>query len=295
MKQIAVLILTLTSLFSFSQNENKELLLAAKKANNFVYQGNQLIEGEDYVLAEMAYRKAISKQSTTKAAAYNLGTSYYKNGKLEESLYRLEQATKTATSKSEKHKAFHNIGNILMENKKCKEAVEAYKNALRNNPSDDETRYNLSVAKICAEQQKQDDQNKDDKEDKQDNKDKQNQDKENQDNKENKENKENQDQDNKDKEGEDKEDKKDDGDQEKKEGDDEKDEDGKPKDEEKDKGKGEQDKKKEQQKPQPKPGQLSPQQIKNLLEAMNNQEQKVQEKMNAEKQKGVKIKTEKDW
>ena len=43
------------------------------------------------------------------------------------------------------------------------------------------------------------------------------------------------------------------------------------------------------------PGQLSPQQIKNLLEAMNNQEQKVQEKMNAEKQKGVKVKTEKDW
>ena len=101
--------------------------------------------------------------------------------------------------------------------------------------------------------------------------------------------------DNKDKEGENKEDKKDEGDQEKKEGEDEKDEDGKPKDEKKDKGKGDEDKKKEQQKPQPQPGQLSPQQIKNLLEAMNNQEQKVQEKMNAEKQKGVKIKTEKDW
>ena len=40
---------------------------------------------------------------------------------------------------------------------------------------------------------------------------------------------------------------------------------------------------------------MSPQQVRNLLEAMNNQEQKVQEKMNAEKQKGVIIKTEKDW
>ena len=229
----------------------------------------------------MEYRKAISEQATTVAGAYNLGTSYYKSGNLDESLYRLQQATETATSKSEKHKAFHNIGNILMQNKKCKEAVEAYKNALRNNPSDDETRYNLSVAKICAEeQQKQEDQNKDDKKDQ----DKKDETKEDQDKK-----------DNKDKEGENKEDKKDEGDQEKKEGEDEKDDDGKPKDEKKDKGKGDEDKKKEQQKPQPQPGQLSPQQIKNLLEAMNNQEQKVQEKMNAEKQKGVKIKTEKDW
>ncbi len=281
MKHIVVILSILTSIFSFSQEENKEQLLALKKANNFVYEGNELIADEDFVSAEMEYRKAISEQATTVAGAYNLGTSYYKSGNLDESLYRLQQATETATSKSEKHKAFHNIGNILMQNKKCKEAVEAYKNALRNNPSDDETRYNLSVAKICAEeQQKQEDQNKDDKKDQ----DKKDENKEDQDKK-----------DNKDKEGENKEDKKDEGDQEKKEGEDEKDEDGKPKDEKKDKGKGDEDKKKEQQKPQPQPGQLSPQQIKNLLEAMNNQEQKVQEKMNAEKQKGVKIKTEKDW
>jgi len=281
MKHIVVILSILTSIFSFSQEENKEQLLALKKANNFVYEGNELIADEDFVSAEMEYRKAISEQATTVAGAYNLGTSYYKSGNLDESLYRLQQATETATSKSEKHKAFHNIGNILMQNKKCKEAVEAYKNALRNNPSDDETRYNLSVAKICAEeQQKQEDQNKDDKKDQ----DKKDETKEDQDKK-----------DNKDKEGENKEDKKDEGDQEKKEGEDKKDEDGKPKDEKKDKGKGDEDKKKEQQKPQPQPGQLSPQQIKNLLEAMNNQEQKVQEKMNAEKQKGVKIKTEKDW
>ena len=76
----------------------------------------------------------------------------------------LEQATKASTSKEEKHKAFHNIGNVLMQNKKCKEAVEAYKNALRNDPTDDETRYNLGLAKICAEQQKdEEDKNKDDK------------------------------------------------------------------------------------------------------------------------------------
>ncbi|WP_396602454.1 tetratricopeptide repeat protein [Algibacter sp. R77976] len=290
MKHIIVFILTLSSVFSFSQEENKAFELATKKANNFVYEGNELIEGEDFVSAEMAYRKAISEQPTTIAGAYNLGTSYYKSGNLEESLYRLQQATETATSKLEKHKAFHNIGNILMQNEKCKEAVEAYKNALRNNPADDETRYNLGVAKVCAEeQQKQDDENKDDK---QDDKDKQD---ENKDNKDDKEGDDKENKDNKDKEGDDKEDKKDEGEDENKDGEDEKDEDGKPKDDKKDEGKGDKDKEKEQQKPKPQPGQMSPQQMKNLLEAMNNQEQKVQEKMNAEKQKGVKIKTDKDW
>lgn len=278
-----VLLLLVIPFISFAQEVSKEQLMAAKTANNFVYEGNELLEDEDFVSAEMAYRKAIAKQYSTEAGAYNLGTSYIKSGNFDEALYRLEQATKIANSKSEKHKAFHNIGNLLMENKKCKEAVEAYKNALRNNPADDETRYNLGVAKKCAEQQQdQDDQNKDDKKDqekKDDNK--ENQDKENQENK--------------DQEGDNKDDKKEEGDEDKKEGEDEKDDEGKPKDEEKDKGKGDEDKKKEQPKPQPQPGQLSPQQIKNLLEAMNNQEQKVQEKMNAEKQKGVKIKTEKDW
>ena len=40
---------------------------------------------------------------------------------------------------------------------------------------------------------------------------------------------------------------------------------------------------------------MSPQQIKNILEAMQNQEQKVQQKINAKKQKGTPVKTDKDW
>lgn len=280
MKKLTIIILTLVSFFTFSQE--KEALLAAKKANNYVYEGNTLVNDDDFVSAEMAYRKAISEQPTSVAGIYNLGNSYYKKGNYEEALYRHQQAVKNAVTKEEKHKAFHNIGNILMQNKKCKEAVEAYKSALRNSPTDDETRYNLGIAKACAEQQKdQQDQNKDDK------------DKDNKDENKDQDQKENEDQ--KDKEGEDKDNKKDEGDKNKEEGEDKKDEDGKPKDEKDDKGKGDKDKEKDQKKPKPQPGQLSPQQIKSLLEAMNNQEKKVQEKMNAEKQKGIKIKTEKDW
>ncbi len=279
MKHIVSILLACFTSMSFSQEKNKEQLLALKKANNYVYEGNELVNDDDFVSAEMAYRKAISEQSTTVAGTYNLGNAYYKKGNFEEAMYRHQQAAKIAISKSEKHRAFHNIGNVLMQNKKCKEAVEAFKNALRNNPSDEETRYNLGLAKVCAEQQKEDQKDDDKKDD---------ENKEDQDKKENEDKKDKEDND-------DKEDKKDKGDEDKKEGEDKKDDEGKPKDEKEDKGKGDEEKKKEDQKPKPQPGQLSPQQIKSLLEAMNNQEQKVQEKMNAEKQKGVKIKTEKDW
>ena len=279
MKKLIFIVSILITAFSFAQE--KEALLALKKSNDFVFEGNTLASNDDFVSAEMEYRKAISKQPSSIAGIYNLGNSYYQKGNFEEALYRHQQAIENTSSKAEKHKAFHNIGNILMQNKKCKEAVEAFKNALRNNPKDDETRYNLGLAKECAEQQKdQQDENKDD-----ENKDKKD---------ENKDEEKKENEDNKDKEGEDKEDKKDEGDKDKKDGEDEKDDEGKPKDEKEDKGKGD-DKEKEKQKSKPQPGQMSPQQIKSLLEAMNNQEQKVQEKMNAEKQKGIKIKTEKDW
>ncbi|WP_158846174.1 tetratricopeptide repeat protein [Algibacter sp. L1A34] len=285
MKYLATLIILFVTLFSFSQDEEKAQLQALKKANDYVYEGNNLVNEDDYVSAEMEYRKAISENPNSIAGAYNLGNAYYTKGSFDEAVYRLQEAAKKATSKSEKHKAFHNIGTILMKGKKCKEAVEAFKSALRNNPADDETRYNLGLAKECAkEQQDKEDQNKDDKKDKNEDQ------KDNKDKKDDKENK-----DNKDKEGDNKEDKKDEGDKEKKEGDDKKDDEGKPKDEKEDQGKDGDKDKKEQQQPKPQPGQMSAQQMKNLLEAMNNQEQKVQEKMNAEKAQGVKVKAEKDW
>lgn len=268
------------SVISMAQDDNdKKELKAKKKATNYVFEGNKLVS-EDFVSAEMEYRKAISESEKSVAGKYNLAHSYYKEGKLEESLVRHQQAARLATTKEEKHRAFHNIGNILMQNELCKEAVEAFKNALRNNPADEESRYNLAIAKECAEQQQDDKGGKDD--DKKDEK--------QEDNKEDDQKKEDQGDD-------EKKENKDQGDDEKKKGEEKEDENGKPKDEqqkdEKEKGKG--DKEKKQQKPKPQPGKLSKQQIKNLLQAMNDKEQKVREKMNAKKQKGAKVKTDKDW
>jgi tetratricopeptide (TPR) repeat protein len=242
---------------------------------------------EDFVSSEMEYRKALSKNMNSVEGNYNLGNAYYDQGNFEEALYRHQQAANKAQSKAEKHKAFHNIVNVLMNNKRCTEAVEAFKSALRNNPSDDETRYNLALAKECAKEEQQNkDQNEDDKNNEENQEDK------------NQEEKEDKNKENKDQEGDNKNEKEneDEGEQKEKEGDKEEDKDGKPKDEKDDKGKqGDQKDDKQKRPPKPQQGRMSPQQIKNLLEAMNNQEQKVQEKMNAEKQKGVKVKTDKDW
>ena len=292
MKPIVLILITFCTFTSFAQDENEELLEAKRLSNNFVFEGNERVLEDDYVAAEMEYRKAISEEEANVSGIYNLGTSYFKKGNYEESLFRLQEAAAKATDRSEKHKAYHNIGNILMQNKQCQEAVEAYKNALRNDPSDEETRYNFGLAKECAKQQEEENQNNED-----DQEDNQDQDQDNQDQNEDQDNKD-QDQENQDKEdeGEDKDqDKEDEGDQDEDQGDEEEQEDGEPKNDKQDEGEGDQEEKEQPQQPQPQQGQMSPQQIKNLLEAMNNQEQKVQEKMNAEKYKGESIQTDKDW
>ena len=280
MKYLFLYICIAFSTLSWSQEEDKTLQKKEEKATQLIVSANDKISSNQFIEAEMDYRKAISTKPSSVAGTYNLAHSYYKNENFEEALYRNQQAAKNAVDKDEKHKAFHNIGNILMKEKKCKEAVEAYKNALRNNPKDDETRYNFALAKECAKQQ-EDDKPQEENKDGENNKDKEkNEDKDKKENNEKEKEQDQKDQNQKDKGDENK-------DQENK----DKDDQGKPKDEKKDAGKGDEDKKQQQ----PQKGQLSPQQIKNLLEAMNNQEKKVQEKVNAQQAKGVKVQTDKDW
>ena len=254
----------------------QEVDLQLSESNDYVFEGNSIVE-EDFIEAEKKYRLAVSTKQNNATGSFNLGNAYYNSELYDEALLRHLEAVENSNSKTEKHKAYHNIGNILMQQKQCKEAVSAFKNALRNNPSDDESRYNLALAQECAKEQGDGDGHGDD-EDKDKDKD------ENKDEKDNSDEKKDKDEKNKDKGDED---------EDKNEGDDKEDEDGKPKDD-----KGDQknkDPKDDKGQPQQQPGKLSPQQVKNLLEAMNNEEKKVQEKMNASKTKGVKVKTEKDW
>jgi Ca-activated chloride channel family protein len=267
-----------------------DLKVNAKKvitAQNLTYQGNQSISKDNFVAAESAYRKAIGTNPADATPAFNLGSSFYNNQSYKEALSPLKKAASIAQTQEEKHAVFHNIGNVFMKNKEYEKAVAAYKEALRNNPIDNQTRYNLAIAK---EMLKKDQQDKD-------------KDKEKQEKKEPEDSKDQEKKDNKDKEGDQKKDKE--GDPDKGDGD-QKDKDGEPKDpsEKEEQKKGEGDQKKEtpqkpkedlSQAPPERKSQLSPQQVENLLEAMQNAEKKSQEKLEAKKVKGVPVKTKKDW
>jgi len=266
------LILFLLASFYGSAQDEAQLSMS----NNYIFEGNSIVD-DDFIEAEKKYRLGVSAKQNNVVGSYNLGNAYYKSELYDEAMLRHLEAIKNSVSKLEKHNAYHNIGNTLMQQKRCQEAVSAYKDALRNNPTDNETRYNLALAQECAKEQGNGDGDGDD-EDKDKDKDKDKDDKENSDENKDKEEK------NKDKEGED---------EDKKEGNDKEDEDGKPKE---DTGNQEnKDPNKDKGRPKPQPGKISPQQVKNLLEAMNNEEKKVQEKMNASKTKGIKVKSEKDW
>ncbi|MFK7750162.1 MAG: tetratricopeptide repeat protein [Kordia sp.] len=285
MKHVKYLLLVLLTV-SVSYAQKKEDEAFKKDSKNYTYAANNAVKDSSFINAEAEYRKAISKDGENVAAKYNLGNVYYNNESYEEAFNRYKQASEVATTKVEKHKAYHNMGNVFMNNKEYEKAVAAYKKALRNNPSDDETRYNFALAKDMLDKNppKEDDKDKKDKDKKEDQKEK----------------------DKKDQDEKDKKDKNEDkGDKEKDEGGkDDKNKDGKG-DKEKEKkkkdnksGKNEADQKDDknkQQQRQPKPNQLSPQQVKSLLQAMNNAEKKTQDKLNEKKAKGVKVKAEKDW
>ena len=108
--------------------------------------GNEKYHENDFVAAEELYRKSLAKDPNTTESAYNLGDALYRQGKYEESAKYYAAAATQAEDEETKAKAYHNLGNALLKNQKLKESIEAYKNALVNNPKDEDSRYNLAYA-----------------------------------------------------------------------------------------------------------------------------------------------------
>ncbi|MFZ2863603.1 MAG: tetratricopeptide repeat protein, partial [Ignavibacteriaceae bacterium] len=104
--------------------------------------------------------------------------AYYKQEKYEDAIKSFQSALEVAKDNDRKAKAYHNIGNSLLKNNKIEQSIEAYKNALKYNPDDSDTKYNLSYALELLKNQNKDQQNKNDK----DNKDKNKQDQQQQQN-----------------------------------------------------------------------------------------------------------------
>ena len=236
----------------------------AQEKDRYLSKANDQFADKQYAEAEANYRISKSKANQKALASYNLGNAIYKQNQASEAKYAYIDAVEKSKLRSEKHNAFHNLGNVYMKEKKYTEAVSAFKDALRNDPTDDESRYNLALAKkLLEDNPPPKDDKKDDKKDK--NKDKKD--------------------DKKDQKNQDKKDDKNKGDQEKK-------------DDNKDQGKNPDNKDQNdpsQVQPKPKPGGISKERLQNLLDAVNNEEKKIQDKVNAKKIKGQPVQTEKDW
>ena len=142
-----------------------------------VRQGNKQFRAGNYAEAEVSYRKAVEKNPRNAQAHYNLGNALLGQRKDSAAVVQFENAAKQETNPMRKAQSYHNIGVICQGQKQYAQAIEAYKEALRNNPTDDETRYNLELCKRQQQQNQQNQQNKDNKDnkDKKDQKDKQDQ------------------------------------------------------------------------------------------------------------------------
>lgn len=269
-------------------SQDKEQKRAAREANRFLQEAEDALENEDLETAEAYYRAAISRDPSNATARYNMGNLYHDLEKPTDAAHRHAQAAERALDKETKHKAFHNKGNAHMAQEDYPEAIEAYKNALRADPTDDETRYNLALAKKKWEEEQESGGGQDSEDQEGESPDDENQNEDEQ-------------QDQQEDSGEQEQ-----GDQgEPQQGDQQnqneqqeqggQNDEGTPQDRQ-EQGEG-QDRQDEgpPQPQQPIPGQLSPQQIESLLEAMNNEERKVRDKINAEKIQGVPPRSGKDW
>ena len=145
--------------------------------------GNALYEQENYPEAEIRYRKA-QEQSPTYEGLFNLADALYKQKRYDEALNILKQISRDEVAGPHAPDAYYNLGNTYCQQKKLPEAAEAYKNALRRNPLDDEARYNLAYVLELMKQNQDDnnDQNKDNRQNQDQNKDN----RDNQDDKDNK-------------------------------------------------------------------------------------------------------------
>lgn len=259
----------------------------AQQERKFIREGNELFEKQDFEKAEVEYRKAADKKNESFEAAFNMADALYKQKKYDEALQQFSALAKQQTDKQRLGEIYHNIGNTLLSMEKTEESIEAYKESLRNRPDSEQTKYNLEFARHKQQQDNKDqnqDQNKDQNQDQ--NKDQQNQD-QNKDQKDQNQDQKDQDQQNKDQNQDQQDQNKDQKDQKKDQQDQNKDQQNKDRQDRQD-----------QKDRQPQEGKISKEDAERLLEALQNDEKDVQEKVQkqkAQEQKAKRMKIDKNW
>jgi cobalamin biosynthesis protein CobT len=244
------------------------VVLQAQNERKVIRQGIKAYEAGEYSDAEVQFRKAGDINAASFEAEYNTGAALYGQEKYEETQKQYESLVDQATDPATMAHVWHNMGNSLLEAQQYAPSIEAYKNSLRLNPGDQDTKYNLAYAKKKLQEQQQQQQ--------------QNQDQQNQDQQDQEQN----------------EDQKDQQDQEQQQNQDQQDQEQKEQQEqeqEQQEQEGQDEEQEEQEQQQPKPQEISKEDAERILQAIQQQEKDVKEKVDKKKAAVAKVKTEKDW
>lgn len=165
----------------------------AQTDRNLIRQGNRAFKSQKWAAAETQYRKAIFKNQKNPQAIYNLGCALMMQQKDSLAMVQFGNAAQLESNILRRSKSYHNMGVVMQNHREYAQAIEYYKMALRCNPQDNETRYNLALCKKLLKNNQQNqnnknnkdknknDKNKDKKNDKNKNKQNKNQDKNNSD------------------------------------------------------------------------------------------------------------------
>ena len=132
-----------------------------KTDRDYLRSGNKLYNDSLFIKAEVDYRKALDINPKSTDAMFNLGNALLMQQKVKEAMEQYESVSKVEKDKSKLAEIYHNMGVILQSAKQYPQCIEAYKESLRNNPKDDETRYNLALAQKMLKDQQQNRQNQD--------------------------------------------------------------------------------------------------------------------------------------
>ena len=160
-----------------------QALAQEKTDRDYLRSGNKLYNDSLFIKAEVDYRKALEINPKSTDAMFNLANALLMQQKAQEAMEQYQSVSKIEKDKEKLAQIYHNMGVMLQSAKQLPQCIEAYKESLRNNPKDDETRYNLALAQKQLKDQQQNQQNQnqqqqqqEQKEDKQDqNKDQQEQ------------------------------------------------------------------------------------------------------------------------
>ena len=130
-------------------------IFAQKAERDYLRKGNRQYHDSAFVDAEVSYRKALEAKPTSAMSRYNLGNALLFQNKPQEAMKEFEAASKMEHDKGKLASIYHNAGVILQGAKQYQQAIEAYKESLRNNPADHETRYNLALCQKLLKDQEQ--------------------------------------------------------------------------------------------------------------------------------------------